>query len=104
MIRQVARVVPSFLAAAWLASQCDYVVMLPARLAELVGPTLKLRTIALRVPQEPIVIAQIWHPRFDADVAHGLLRDAVRRAAADRPSTGRRARPLASERRTGRAA
>jgi len=81
LARRVVRTVPSFLAGAWLASESDYVVMLPRRLAERVAEPLALRIVKLPVAQPPIVVAQMWHPRFDADVAHGFLRDAVRRAS-----------------------
>ena len=82
--RHVAAVVPTFLLALWLASQTAHLALVPQRMARAVGPRLGLRHAPLPVENEPMVIAQAWHPRFDADPAHRWLRQTLHTLAARR--------------------
>lgn len=78
--RRVARTMPTFLAAALLAAESDYVAILPARIAAQMLGSLSLRILRapVRLPS-PIVLAQ-WHRRFEDDPEHRWLRETVARA------------------------
>jgi len=83
--REVRFVVSGFHAAMLTAAASDIVASAPlavAATAERLG--LKIRYVDLPVATPEVVIAQAWHPRFDTDAGHRWLRDAVRRALADR--------------------
>jgi DNA-binding transcriptional LysR family regulator len=82
--RQVRFVVPGFFAAMLTAAASDIVASVPlAVAATAVRLGLKIHYVDLPVTTPEIAIAQAWHPRFDKDVGHRWLRDAVRRALAD---------------------
>ena len=65
---------PSFVAAAVVASQSDGVATVPANLARTLG---RLRLAAFRPPIAipPIAIAQYWHERYQRDPGHRWLRE-----------------------------
>jgi DNA-binding transcriptional LysR family regulator len=65
---------PSFVAAATVASQSDGVATIPARLAEVIAGPLGLATFKPFVPLPSIEIAQYWHERFHRDPGHRWLR------------------------------
>lgn len=80
--RRVVLIVPNFYAAAFAIAASDLIGSLPERTADLasVGGTLDLHFFALPVSVEPVVLSQAWHPRFDRDRVHRLLRNSVREA------------------------
>jgi DNA-binding transcriptional LysR family regulator len=82
--RDVAVVVPTFIAAAALVAATDYVASLPATLVELLAPRLGLRTLATPLPPVAITINVIWHERTHHDPAHRALRELIVRVAGSR--------------------
>lgn len=83
--RRVAAVVPTYLLALWLASQTDYVALVPRRVAQTAAARFGLRMAPLPVAQTQFTVAQAWHPRFDDDPAHLWLRHTLRAIASARP-------------------
>jgi len=65
---------PSFVAAAIVASQSDGVATIPARLAQVIAAPLGLATFKPFVSLPSIEIAQYWHERFHRDPGHRWLR------------------------------
>jgi DNA-binding transcriptional LysR family regulator len=83
--RQVRFVVPGFHAAMLTAAASDIVAAVPLAVAvTAVRLGLKIRYFELPVATPEISVSQAWHPRFDKDVGHNWLRDAVRRALVPR--------------------
>jgi DNA-binding transcriptional LysR family regulator len=79
--RQVRFVVPGFHAAMLTAAASDIVAAVPlAVAATAIRLGLKIRYFDLPVTTPEISVSQAWHPRFDKDIGHSWLRDAVRRA------------------------
>jgi len=74
--RDIAMVLPSWYAAVRVIEESDLVGAMPEPLALQAG----LYTFPLPVKVPDLAIAQTWHPRFDADAAHQLLRECVRRS------------------------
>jgi DNA-binding transcriptional LysR family regulator len=68
--------VPSFLPALVAAATSDLVAAVPQYFAS------SAVSLFFRIPLklEPVTILQAWHPRFDADPAHRLLRECTRHA------------------------
>ena len=94
--RRVARVVPYFLPALQLASQTDYVLTVPERVARQLAPSLGLRLLQLPVKLRPYALNLVWHPRLDGDAGHAFLREVFVRAAreaAEGPHEGASSRP-----------
>lgn len=79
--RTIARAIPYFLPALFLASKTDYVLTVSERVARRMAPALGLRIVEPPVALEPYALNLVWHPRFDGDEAHRFLRDALVRAA-----------------------
>ena len=65
---------PSFIAAAIVASQSDGVGAIPARLAQVIAGPLGLATFKPFVPLPSIEITQYWHERYHRDPGHRWLR------------------------------
>lgn len=65
---------PSFTAAAIVASQTDGVAMLPVVFAEIMAQKLDLTTFRPPISFPPIEITQYWHERFHRDEGHKWLR------------------------------
>ena len=65
---------PSFTAAAIVASQTDGVAMLPVVFAEIMAEKLDLVTFNPPIAFPPIEITQYWHERFYRDAGHKWLR------------------------------
>ncbi|MBS2024483.1 MAG: LysR family transcriptional regulator [Deltaproteobacteria bacterium] len=86
--RRVARAVPYFLPALYLASQTDYLLTTSERVARELAPLLGLRLLEPPLALKPYALSLVWHPRFDADEGHRFLREifirAAREAAGDR--------------------
>jgi DNA-binding transcriptional LysR family regulator len=81
--RDIAMVVPSFSAAASIVSVTDLVATMPRSLFEVLGPRLRLRTLAAPIPPLSIAMKLCWHQRTHADPAALGFRDLVRRAVTD---------------------
>lgn len=65
---------PSFTAAAIVASQTEGVATLPVKFAEIMAHTLDLVTFRPPITFPPIEITQFWHERFHLDPGHQWLR------------------------------
>ena len=65
---------PSFTAAAVVASQTDGIATLPMKLAKIMAGQLGLVTFKPPVAFPPLEIAQYWHERFHRDAGHKWLR------------------------------
>jgi len=79
--REVALVVPSFVAAAAIVAATDLVATLPATLVDVLGKDLAIRTVAAPVRRLTVEIKLCWHERTDRDPALRAFRDVVVRAA-----------------------
>jgi DNA-binding transcriptional LysR family regulator len=85
--RCVALVVPGFHPALFAVIGSDLLGAVPATVAsQAVERGLKIASFELPVKVPPATYAQAWHPRFDADTGHRLLRDKVRAVCSRRPS------------------
>jgi len=80
LTRRVVAIVGNFPSALIIVRDSDLVgtVSAHATLSRLDG----LVSFELPVPTPPLVIAQMWHPRVDADPAHRWLRECLRRVCA----------------------
>lgn len=65
---------PSFTAAAIVASQTEGVATLPVKFAEIMAQRLDLTTFRPPIAFPPIEIMQYWHERFHNDAGHKWLR------------------------------
>lgn len=92
--RRVARAVPHFLVAPFLAASSDYVLTLSERLATQMAETLPLRLLEPPLDIAPYTLTLVWHQRNDGDAAHAWLRRCIAEVAAALPpaGSGRRAR------------
>ena len=97
--RDIAVVVPTFVAAAAVVAGTDYVASLPATMVDVLGPRLGLRRVATPLAPVRTTINLVWHERTDQDPAlrafRALLERTVgtaRRSRADRdaPTADRR--------------
>lgn len=79
--RVVARAVPYFVTALQLAGQTDYVLTISERIAHKLAPGFGLKIYEAPIEMRPYALSLVWHPRFDGDAGHTLLRDVFRRAA-----------------------
>jgi DNA-binding transcriptional LysR family regulator len=68
---------PSFIAAAIVASQTDGVATIPARLAGAIAEPLGLATFRPSVAMPWVEIAQYWHERYHRDPGHRWLRSII---------------------------
>ncbi len=71
------RLVPSFLAAAVIAANTDYVAGLPRRIAEALAPVLPLVPLALQGPPMAFSIDLVWHERTHLDAGARAFRELV---------------------------
>lgn len=76
--RQVPMTLPSHHAAIAIAAQTDFVATVPEYLVHSMRPALEVHAFPLPLALRPAVIAQAWHPRFDADAAHRWLRESMK--------------------------
>jgi len=79
--REVALVVPSFIAAAAVVAHTDFVATLPTSLVDDLGERLGLRVITAPVPRITAEIKLVWHERTAMDLAMRSFREVVARAA-----------------------
>ncbi|HEY0194166.1 MAG TPA: LysR substrate-binding domain-containing protein, partial [Kofleriaceae bacterium] len=82
LARRVVATVPTATAAAVAVSRGDWVTGLPRIIARSLSQVLPIAWFELPLALPPVTVAQTWHPRFDRDPAHRLLRDCVRAVAA----------------------
>jgi DNA-binding transcriptional LysR family regulator len=78
--RNIAVIVPNFIAAAAIVAETDLVATLPASLVDLMGEPLGLRRIAGPVPAITTQIKLVWHERTNDDPAMRAFREVVVRA------------------------
>ncbi|MER6071460.1 LysR family transcriptional regulator [Streptomyces sp. NPDC001817] len=76
--RQVVSVVPSWLASWHMVAQSDLVGLAAERLSRRAVSLLDLRTVRIPLRLPPIVVAQSWHIRHQADPTHTWFRTCVR--------------------------
>ncbi|MEL6338697.1 MAG: LysR family transcriptional regulator [Myxococcota bacterium] len=81
--RRVVRAVPFFRFALELASQTDYVLTIPEKIAQVHAKRLGLTIYKLPFDVKPYALSLVWHPRSHADHAHRFLRDAITEAFAE---------------------
>lgn len=78
--RDVAIVVPTFLAAAAVVAATDLVATCPASLVELLGERLGVRAVVSPAPRMKLGVKLAWHDRTDDDPAMRAFRELVVRA------------------------
>lgn len=89
--REVVATVPNASAAA-VAVACagdGWITALPLSVAEALRAVLPIAWFRLPLALPELTISQTWHPRFDRDPAHELLRDALRELASTIARSGR---------------
>ncbi|WP_433026046.1 LysR family transcriptional regulator [Actinomycetospora sp. CA-053990] len=82
LARDVVATAPDLTAALALVRAADLVTLAPRWIVESLGAD-DLVVWEVPTPLPPLVIAQSWHPRTDADPVHRWLRDRVREVVAD---------------------
>lgn len=87
--RTVVATVPSVAAAAFAVARTDWVTAVSRIIARSLAASLPVAAFPFPFPLPPLALSQTWHPRFDRDPVHRLLRESVRalvsEAAAGRP-------------------
>ncbi|MFC6982316.1 LysR family transcriptional regulator [Streptomyces cirratus] len=78
--RRVVAVVPGWNAALFLCRESDLVCLTPAGAPSHHLELLGLHTFEVPLELPPVALGMAWHPRNDADPAHGWLRDQVRQS------------------------
>jgi DNA-binding transcriptional LysR family regulator len=78
--REVAVVVPSFIAAAAVVAETDFLATVPASLVEVLGDRLGLHVIKGPVPTMTLEIKLVWHERTHDDPAMRAVRELVAKA------------------------
>jgi len=93
LTREVALIVPSFMAAALAAARTDYLAALPRRVAEALGPLLPLKPVrpTFELPRASVTL--VWHARTDADPGARFFRELVLRAVRAAPARATKKRP-----------
>jgi DNA-binding transcriptional LysR family regulator len=75
--REVALVVPSFVAAAAIVGDTDFVATLPATLVQRFGETFGVRVLSPSAPRISIAVKLAWHERTEHDAAMRAFRELV---------------------------
>ena len=102
--RNVVAVVPGFRAALSVACASDLVALLTASFLDTasrggpLGGRGGVQSFALPVSTPPIVVSQMWHPRFDADRVHRWLRGVVHGICQEEGDPGRAVAPTSRSR------
>jgi DNA-binding transcriptional LysR family regulator len=78
--RRVVACAPNPAGGLFLLCNSDLVGLVPERIGRDALTTLGLRTFEVPLKLPPLEISMAWHPRYDADGAHGWLRQCVRDA------------------------
>jgi DNA-binding transcriptional LysR family regulator len=84
--RQIVTTVSSFSVALALARASDLIATVPERYTGALRAG--MRTFALPFETPQITISMLWHPRMDADPAHGWLRERVQEVCARHVADG----------------
>jgi DNA-binding transcriptional LysR family regulator len=84
LIRTTALWVPSFLPALVAAATSDLVAAVPQYCTSAAISLFGLHVFRIPLKLEPVTMLQAWHPRFDADPAHRLLRECTRQVFQER--------------------
>jgi DNA-binding transcriptional LysR family regulator len=84
--RTIALWVPSFFPALVAAATSDLIAAVPQYFTSTAVSLFGLHIFRIPLKPEPVTVLQVWHPRFDADPAHRLLRDSVRHAFQEKES------------------
>lgn len=79
--RNIVLVVPSFTAALAAVQSSELVAAMPDYYAQSAAPGMGLTVFRLPVQTRPVRISQAWHPRFDAEPVHRLVRECVKSLA-----------------------
>lgn len=82
--RTIALWVPSFFSGLVAAATSDLVAAVPDTYTTSAISLFGLHIFRIPLKLPPVTALQVWHPRFDADPAHRLLRDCVRRASQEK--------------------
>jgi len=77
LAREVALVVPSFLAALVVVAETDLFFAAPRELLHPLAARLDLVVVTPPISVPPVPVAAVWHERFDAEPAHRFLRTLV---------------------------
>ena len=80
--RQIALMIPHFLAGPLIVARSDLVLTIPARLVAQLGEALSLRVLAPPLATPGFTIRQVWHERYQDEPAHLWLRQQIFEAAA----------------------
>ncbi|GHE13601.1 LysR family transcriptional regulator [Streptomyces alanosinicus] len=86
--RQVVSVVPSWVASWHMLARSDLVGLAAERLSREAVSLLDLRTLRIPLQLPPIVVAQSWHIRHQADPTHTWFRHCVRSVFESRQTDG----------------
>ena len=86
LTRTIGLWVPSFLPALMAAATSDLVASVPEYFASSAVSLFGLHIFRIPLKLEPVTILQAWHPRFDADPAHRLLRECTHQAFQEKKS------------------
>jgi DNA-binding transcriptional LysR family regulator len=90
--RSISLWVPSFLPALAAAATSNSVAYIPQYLESMAVSLFGLHIFRIPLKLDPATILQAWHPRFDADAAHRLLRECTRQVFQEREARRRTAR------------
>jgi DNA-binding transcriptional LysR family regulator len=77
LTRTVALVVPTFSSALLAVTTSDLLAAVPEFLTRLAGGVYGLFVFPLPVKTEPNQVSMAWHPRFDSDSVHQLVRQSI---------------------------
>ena len=80
MTRRVARTVPTFVEAALLVAETDYVVTLPRTVVTAFKKQFRLSVFKVPLALPRFTIAMIWHRRHDTHLEHAWMRDVIVRS------------------------
>jgi DNA-binding transcriptional LysR family regulator len=80
MARRVARTVPTFVEAALLVAETDYVVTIPRTVVEAFRKQFRLSVFKVPLALPQFTIAMVWHRRNDTHPEHAWMRDLIVRS------------------------
>jgi DNA-binding transcriptional LysR family regulator len=75
--RDIALVVPTFIAAASVVAATDYVATLPASLVQRFGASMKIGVVDASAPRVAVAVKLAWHERTEHDLAMIAFRELV---------------------------
>lgn len=80
--RRVGLVVPHFMTVPFVAARTEMLGFVPSRLAEMLSPSLGLKTVELPVQLPPLAVSLVWHERHQHNPAHRWFREFVAQCTA----------------------